>query len=101
MSGADDSYIAVDKDGRATTFVGPDATQLFAVTALRGAIGLYMKTRMQVNRAYTPSAMRAAATRITGKPYKRTELAKAHDDLTTWIGAMKAALPIVPNGPGR
>jgi hypothetical protein len=92
MTGADDSFISVGKGH--TTFAGPDATRLFAATALRGAIQLYLKTGMRANRAYTPTAMRAAASRVTGKPYKRTELAQAAADLTTWIEAMKAALPI-------
>lgn len=77
-----------------TTFIGPDATMLFQVTAVRGAIDFYLKTKMAVNRAYTPKAMRAFATKITGKPYKRTELAKASADLTVWIKAMKAAMPV-------
>jgi AMMECR1 domain-containing protein len=92
MSG-DDSFVTIGKGG--TTFVGPDATRLVAAIALRGAIGLYVKTGMQVTTAYTPSAMRAAASRITGKPYKRTELAQAQADLTTWIDAMRAALPVI------
>jgi hypothetical protein len=78
-----------------TTFVGPDATMLFAAVAIKGAINLYVKTGMRANRAYTPTAMRAAASRITGKPYKRTELAKAAADLQIWCDAMKAALPVV------
>ena len=68
---------------------------MFAATTLRGAIGFYLKTRMKVSRLHTPTAMLAAASRITGKPYKRTELAKAEADLSTWIEAMKVALPVI------
>jgi hypothetical protein len=89
----DESYITSGPGH--TTFVGPDATKLFAAATLRTAIGFYIKTKMQVNRAYTPTAMRAAAGRITGKSYKRSELAKAEADLSIWIEAMKAALPVV------
>jgi hypothetical protein len=39
-----------------------------------------------------------AASRVTGKRYKRTELAKAEADLTVWIEAMKLALPVVREG---
>jgi hypothetical protein len=90
---ADDSFIEVSAS--ATTFVGPDATLLFSATTLRGAIGFYLKTKMKVSRLHTPTAMLAAASRITGKPYKRTQLAQAQADLTTWIDAMKAALPVI------
>jgi len=77
-----------------TTFVGPDATKLFAAAALKSAIGLYVKTGMRANRAYSPTAMSEAAGRITGKTYKRGQLAQAAADLQVWIDAMKAALPI-------
>jgi hypothetical protein len=99
MSGADDSFIEVGK--HATTFVGPDATLLFAATSLRGAIGFYLKTRMKVSRLHTPTAMLAAASRITGKSYKRTQLAQAQADLTAWIEAMKAALPVIDREAGQ
>lgn len=87
-----ESYVSVGNGH--TTFAGPDATKLFAAVALRLAIDLYVKTGMRANRAYTPTNMRAAATRITGKTYKRTELAKASADLKVWSDAMKAAIPI-------
>jgi hypothetical protein len=99
MTGADDSFVEVSKG--ATTFVGPDATLLFAATTLREAIRFYLKTKMKVNRAYTPTVMLAAASRITGKPYKRTQLAQAQADLNTWIDAMKAALPVIDREAGR
>jgi hypothetical protein len=89
----EDSFIQTGIGG--TSFVGPDAVALFQATVLRSAIEFYLKTKMLTNRAYTPTAMRAAASRITGKPYKRTELAKAAADLVTWCDAMKAALPVI------
>ena len=90
---SDESFIAAGAGH--TTFVGPDATQLFAATVLRSAIDLYIKTGLRANRAYTPSAMLAAASRITGKAYKRNGLPQASADLTVWIEAMKSALPVV------
>lgn len=94
MTGADDSYISVGKHG-SMTFDGPDAVLLFLATTLRGAIGLYLKTGMKAGRTYTVTNMLDAAGRVTGKRYKRSELAKAQADLTTWIEAMKAALPVI------
>lgn len=92
---SDDSYI--ERGEAATTFVGPNATHLFAAVALRSAMGLYVKTGMKVNRFYTPTAMAKAATRYTGKTYKASKagLTQAADDLAQWIAAMKAALPVV------
>ncbi len=89
----DNSYIVAGTSS--TTFVGPDAVQLFAAMALRMAINLYLDTGLKANRAYTPTAMRAAATRITGKPYTRAQLAQASADIKAWSDAMKAALPVM------
>lgn len=87
-----ESYVSVGKGH--TTFVGRDATNMFAARVLKSAIDLYIETGFKANRAYTSTAMRAAATRITGKTYKRTELAKASADLKTWVDAMKSAMPV-------
>lgn len=78
-----------------TSYVGPDATMLFAAASLRGAIKLYVKTGMRANRAYTPTNMLRAASRYTGKSYRRGQLAKAAEDLDSWIAAMQAALPVI------
>jgi len=99
MSGADESFISVGKGF--TTFVGPDATRMFAAASLRGAIGLYLETRMKASRVHTPTRMLAAASAITRKPYKRGQLAQAHADLTVWIETMKAALPVIDREAGQ
>jgi hypothetical protein len=95
----DDSYVSVGEGHM--TFAGRDAVLLFAATTMRGAIDLYLKTGMKAGRLYTPTNMREAAGRVTGKHYKRNELALARDDLTTWIEAMKAALPVIDREAGR
>jgi hypothetical protein len=89
----------VERSAGATTFVGPDATRLFQAGVLRSAIDLYVKTGLQANRAYTPANMLRAAGSITGKAYKRRQLPQASADLTTWIDAMKAALPVQDRRP--
>lgn len=55
----------------------------YGVIVLEKAIGLYLRTGIQVNRGYTPSAMRARVSQITGKSYKRglKGLQDAHFDL--------------------
>jgi len=94
---ADASYI--ETGAASTSFVGPDATSLFAAVSLRAAIRMWVNTNgtLKASRHYTPTAMAAAATRVTGKPYTRNResLRQAMADLTTWIEAMKAALPVV------
>lgn len=61
---------------------GP-SINVFRAKVVHSAIGLYLKTGMQVNRAYTPRAMRAAASEYTGKVYPRSKkgLENAHNDL--------------------
>jgi hypothetical protein len=90
----DQSYVEYGATG-GTSFVGPDAVQLYQVIVLISAMRLYVKSRIKVNRAYTPKNMLATAARLTGKTYKRTELAKAADDLQGWADMMKAALPVL------
>jgi hypothetical protein len=90
---ANDSHVHLTDS--ATSYVGYDATRLFAVASLRASIKLYIKTGMKASRAHTPTAMLAAATRVTGKRYKRGQLAKAAEDLDLWIAAMHAALPVI------
>lgn len=91
---ADQSYLTYNKDGSASSFVGPDAVEMFRAFAIAQALRLYAKTGMQANRAYTPTAMLKAASSITGKKYKRGQYVQAADDLTIWGQEMKAALPI-------
>ena len=87
----DDSHIHYGKSS--TSFVGPDAVEFYAACVVAQALRFYAKTGIRVNRAYTPTAMLAKATSVTGKKYKRGEYVKAADDLTVWAQTMKAALP--------
>jgi len=91
----DESYI--ERGTASTSFVGPDATKLFAATAVRAAIDLYLKTGLKANRAYTPTNMLRFASNLTGKSYKRGRagLAQASSDIKLWCDEMAAALPKV------
>jgi hypothetical protein len=90
-----ESYI--QRSPHATTFVGPDATALFAAAALRSAINLYLKAGIKVNRAYTPTAMLAAASRYTGIIYPRGNrgLTAALFDLNAWIDRTRKSLKVI------
>jgi type II secretory pathway component PulF len=88
-----DSYIGVGKHG-ATSFVGPDATELFRVATLRSALGLLSKG-ITPTRGLTITKALALATGVTKKKYKRTEIEKAREDLKKWADEMAAALPKV------
>ena len=94
---ANDSYIGVNEKGGAASFVGPDAVALFRATALKSGLNMYAKCKMQPNRAWTPTAMLAAAADITKKTYKRGQYTQAAADLQIWIDAMKLAMPVVKN----
>lgn len=44
--------------------------RVFQTLALASALELYAKAKIQVNRAYTPSAMIQTAKNLTGLPFK-------------------------------
>lgn len=74
-----------------TTFSGPVGVATYQAIAVKHAIRFYAKTGMKVNRAYTPTAMLALASKITGHPYKRGQFAQAVADLELWIAANGSA----------
>lgn len=69
------------------SFNGAAAVNVYRAAAIKAALGLYAKTGMQVNRAYTPSAMMRAAAEITGKKFKARDYAGAAAALSAWIDA--------------
>jgi hypothetical protein len=69
-----------------STFTG-NAVNVFAAAAIKTALKLYAKTGMQVNRAYTPRNMIAAASRITGKTFKARDYLGAAQALEEWIAS--------------
>jgi hypothetical protein len=87
----DDSRIEVSRAG--TTFVGSDATRLYAAVSLRSGLKL-LKAGIKPNRAWSKTAALAAATRCTGKTYKLNAIDDAITDLSVWIETMKSALPV-------
>jgi hypothetical protein len=88
-----ESKITVSAGG--TSFVGPDATNLFRAATLRSALGL-LKRGIQPTRGYTRTRALAACTEYTGQRYwvSDAELDRAMADLTVWIETMKSALPV-------
>ena len=69
----------------ATTFTTPAAIAIYQATTLKTAIRLYAKTGMQVNRAYTPTAMLKTAAKITGQTFKRGQYEQAAKALEDWV----------------
>lgn len=90
-----DSHIGYNAKGDAVSFVGADAVSLFRAATIASGLRLYAATGMKPSRAYTPSAMLAAAAGITGKRYKRCEYLKAAADVSLWCQEMKTALPAI------
>jgi hypothetical protein len=76
------------------TFSGKEAVTVYQAVVLKTAISMYAKTGMRVNRAYTPKAMLATASSITGNKYKRGEYSKAVSDLEKSIEKMKENIPV-------
>lgn len=89
---AEESYIDRGKHG--IMFVGPDATNLYRAAVIKNGLRL-LKQGIKPSRNWTLTKALAAATGYTGKTYKRSEADKAIADMTAWIDAMKAAIPVV------
>ncbi len=70
-----------------TTITEDTAFDMEAYKALVIAKGLelYALTRLKPNRAYTPTAMLAAANRITGHNYRRGQHTAAAVGLREWV----------------
>lgn len=89
----DTSQIIVSAGG--TTFVGPDAVNLFRATVLWSSLRLYAKAGILPCRGVSATSMLKQATEYTGQKYRRGQHGKASEDVKLWIEAMKAALPVV------
>jgi hypothetical protein len=88
-----DSHVTVSASGT-TSYVGPDATRLFQALAVRQGLKA-CKIGLRVSRAATPTRLFALTKSFTGKAYKRGDYDGAIADLTVWIDAMNAAMPVV------
>lgn len=89
-----DSFLQVDDQGKVSSYVGPDAVELYRVKTLRSFILLWQRTKIIPTRGVTITKMLAQASAITKKPYKVKQTQVAADDLAKWIGAMLAAIPV-------
>ena len=90
----DSSYVEAFTGGIA--FVGKDATMLFAATALRAAVKLYLKTGLIPYRGMTATRMLQAVTQYTKQEYKGNgKWDRALADLHNWVETMKAGMPVV------
>lgn len=79
----------------ATSFVGPDAVNLFRAITLKNALSMYARSGMLPNRHVRPTNLLLMATEYTGIVYKRGEHAKASEDVRIWVETMKAAIPVI------
>lgn len=92
-----DSYIVVRENGRASAFVGPDATELVRASVLISGLRMWARTggKIILTRGMSSKKLLALAKRYTGKDYKRGECERAAADVQLWVDTMKAALPVV------
>lgn len=60
-----------------TSFAGEKAVSVYQCKVIASALDLYAKTKMKVNRAYTPKAMLSTASHLTGQTFKRGQYAEA------------------------
>jgi hypothetical protein len=62
-----------------------NAPTIYQALAIKGALKFYAKTGQKVNSAYTPKAMMATASRITGLKFKPRDYETAIKALDTFI----------------
>lgn len=70
-----------------TALTTPAQIDAFRCSVSYRAIGMYLKSGMQVSRMYTPQAMRMLASEYTGVVYPRSRkgLEKAYSDLAVLL----------------
>lgn len=93
MAQQPDSFLGA-RDGKVSSFVGPDAVALFRARVLASALRLYGVAKILPTRGVSARAMLMHATALTGKTYKRGEYEIAALDVTKWADAMLSALPV-------
>lgn len=90
----EESYVS-HREGVATCYVGPDATNLFRARVLRIGLNGWIKFKMQPTRGVNITRMLKMVTEYTGKTYKKNQCEQAVADMDTWIHTMAAAMPLV------
>lgn len=66
-------------------FSGASGVKLYTAVALKHGLRLYIATGLKPNTAWTPKAMLAMASEITGVPFKRGQYDLAIAALETWL----------------
>ena len=78
-----------------TSFVGPDAVNLFRAKSCKVALGLAARGIKLARNQPSSTRLLQVATGYTGKAYKRGQYATAIADLEAWIRAMECAMSVV------
>jgi len=71
-----------------TTYTGAHIT-MFQAMVLRTGLKMYARTKTQPNALFTPANMLDAASRITGRKYRRGQYMEAANDLSVFIAIME------------
>lgn len=87
-----DSYIGV-RNGKCTSFVGPDAVNYVRAELLASALKFYAKCGILPTRGVTATGMLKMAEGYTGIKYRRGQYEFAALGVKQWADEMKAALP--------
>ncbi len=91
----------IRRSAGATSYVGPDAVELYRVALLRASIEMHRSTGIIPARGIGITKLFRMAGAVTGKTYRRKDHERAVADLTQWIEAMKAAIPVEREGEDR
>ena len=88
------SYLVTNDRGDVTTYIGPDATQLFRARMVRHGLIGWQKFKMKPSRGVTVTRMLDAASGYTGQKYTTKQVSQDIDDMDVWIKTMLTALPV-------
>ena len=88
------SYLVTNDRGDITTYIGPDATQLFRARMVRHGLIGWQKFKMKPSRGVTVTRMLDAASGYTGQKYTTKQVSQDIDDMDVWIKTMLTELPV-------
>ena len=92
--GGETTMSRLNKFTGGTSFVGRDAVDLFSDIAVLTALRLYERTKMQVNRNYTPGNMLKYVSRRTGQVFKRGAYSEAIRALDAYISEQRKNITV-------
>jgi hypothetical protein len=78
-------FYQLESETMSLTITGP-GIRVYQALAVAKGLEFYAQHKVKINRAYSPRNMLRVVTAITGKTFKRNQLAEAAQALRDWAG---------------